>query len=66
MITVDLMAAGHYPPLDGRSPAELFELAMEIALALDDVQVRTPVGDHPSETVVLDSRLLRKDGVKLF
>lgn len=66
MIMVDLMAEGHYPPLDSRSPAELFELAVEIAQALDNVTVRAPVGDQPDETVVLSSRLLQKKGVALF
>ncbi|HLO78824.1 MAG TPA: hypothetical protein VK196_20390 [Magnetospirillum sp.] len=66
MIQVDLMADGHYPPLDGRSPAELFELAVEIASALDNVAVRAPVGDGPNETVVLCSRLFKKKGVALF
>lgn len=66
MIMVDLMADGHYPPLDGRTPEQLFELAVEIAQALDNVTVRTPVGDHPDETVVLSSRLLQKKGVALF
>lgn len=65
MITVDLVGRG-YPPLNGRSPTELFELAVQIALSLDDVRVHVPVGDRPDETVVLDSRVLRKDGVKLF
>lgn len=66
MIMVDLMADGHYPPLDGRTPTELFELAVEIAQALDNVNVRAPVGDQPDETVVLSSRLLQKKGVALF
>lgn len=66
MITVDLVANGHYPPLDGRTPSELFELAMEIAQTLENVRVRTPVGDHPSECVVLCSKMLRKKGVALF
>lgn len=66
MVTLDLMAKDHYPPLDGRSPEELFDLAMAIALALDDVQVRTPTGGRSGEAVVLDSRMLRQDGAKLF
>lgn len=66
MIMVDLMADGHYPPLDSRSPSELFELAVEIAQALDNVAVRAPVGEMPDETVMLTSRLLRKKGVALF
>ena len=66
MIMVDLMADGHYPPLDTRTPAELFELAVEIAQALDNVTVRAPVGEGPDETVVLSSRLLQKKGVALF
>ncbi len=66
MIMVDLMADGHYPPLDTRTPAELFELAVEIAQALDNVAVRAPVGEGPDETVVLSSRLLQKKGVALF
>ncbi|MCR6629616.1 MAG: hypothetical protein NVV74_05910 [Magnetospirillum sp.] len=66
MILVDLMAENHYPPLDGRTPAELFDLAVEIARALDNVAVRAPVGESPEETVVLTSRLMRKKGVALF
>lgn len=66
MIMVDLMADGHYPPLDGRSPAELFDLAVEIAQALDNVAVRAPTGDDPEFSVVLCSRLLHKKGVALF
>lgn len=66
MITVDLMASGHYPPLDTRSPQELFDLAVEIAQAFDNVRVRTPVSDQPNETVELSSRLLQKKGVALF
>lgn len=66
MIMVDLMATGHYPPLDTRTPAQLFELAVEIAQSLDNVAVRAPVSDDPEETVVLTSRLLNKKGVALF
>lgn len=66
MIMVDLVAEGHYPPLDTRTPVELFELAVEIAQALHNVTVRAPVGDSPDETVVLSSRLLHKKGVALF
>lgn len=66
MIMVDLMAEGHYPPLNDRTPAELFELAVEIAQALDNVTVRVPVGEKPEETVILSSRLLQKKGVALF
>lgn len=66
MIMVDLMADGHYPPLDSRSPSELFELAVEIAQSLENVTVRTPVGEKPEETVVLSSRLMRMKGVALF
>lgn len=66
MITVDLMATGHYPPLDARTPAELFELAVKIAQSLDNVAVRAPVGEHPDEVVVLSSRVLKKKGVALF
>lgn len=66
MIMVDLMATGHYPPLDSRTPAQLFELAVEIAQSLDNVAVRAPVSDDPEESVVLTSRLLHKKGVALF
>lgn len=66
MIMVDLMANGHYPPLDSRTPAQLFELAVEIAQSLENVAVRAPVSDDPEETVVLTSRLLNKKGVALF
>lgn len=66
MITVDLMSSGHYPPLDSRSPEQLFELAVMIAQSLDNVCVRAPVSDHPDETVMLSSRLMRKKGVALF
>lgn len=66
MIMVDLMADGHYPPLDSRTPSELFDLAVEIAQTLDNVAVRAPVGERPDETVTLTSRLLRKKGVALF
>lgn len=66
MIMVDLMADGHYPPLDTRSPSELFDLAVEIAQTLDNIAVRAPVGDGPDESVVLSSRLLHKKGVALF
>lgn len=66
MILVDLMADGHYPPLDCRTPSELFELAVEIARTLENVNVRVPVGDRPEESVVLSSRLLHKKGVALF
>lgn len=66
MIMVDLAAEGHYPPLDHRTPAELFELAVEIAQALDNVSVRVPVGETPEESVVLTSRLMRKEGAVLF
>ena len=66
MIMVDLMADGHYPPLDSRTPAQLFDLAVEIARSLDNVAVRAPVGDAPDEPVVLTSRLLHKKGVALF
>ncbi|HTH15113.1 MAG TPA: hypothetical protein VL974_00560 [Magnetospirillum sp.] len=66
MIMVDLMAAGHYPPLDTRSPAELFELAVEIAQTLDNVAVCAPTGDGPDERVTLTSRLMQRKGVKLF
>ncbi|MBC7952052.1 MAG: hypothetical protein H7Z12_09590 [Rhodospirillaceae bacterium] len=66
MITVDLMSDGHYPPLDSRSPQELFELAVRIAQSLDNVCVRVPVSDEPRDTVILSSKLLRKQGVMLF
>lgn len=66
MIMVDLAAEGHYPPLDSRSPTELFDLAVEIAQALDNVSVRVPVGETPEESVVLTSRLMHKKGVALF
>jgi|AGTN01.2.fsa_nt_gi hypothetical protein len=66
MITVDLVAKDHYPPLDAKSAAELFELAVQIAQSLDDVRVRAPVGELPEETVMLDSRFLRQAGVRLF
>jgi hypothetical protein len=66
MITVDLMAAGHYPPLDTRTPAELFELAVQIAQSLENVTVRAPVGESPDASVTLTSRLMRKQGVALF
>lgn len=66
MIMVDLMADGHYPPLDSRTPSELFELAVEIAQTLDNVTVRAPMGERPDETVILSSRLLHKKGVALF
>lgn len=66
MIMVDLMADGHYPPLDSRTPAELFDLAVEIAQTLDNVAVRAPVSDEPDASVVLSSRLLHKKGVALF
>jgi hypothetical protein len=66
MITVDLMSTGHYPPLDSRSPEELFELAVRIAQSLDNICVRAPVSDQPQECVVLSSKLLRKKGVEVF
>ncbi|MBX9633919.1 MAG: hypothetical protein K2X44_02965 [Magnetospirillum sp.] len=66
MITVDLMSSGHYPPLDSRSPEELFELAVKIAQSLDNVCVKTPAGDEPQQCVVLSSKLLRKKGVAMF
>ncbi|NFV81506.1 hypothetical protein [Magnetospirillum aberrantis] len=66
MILVDLGATGHYPPLDSRTPSELFDLAVEIAEALEDVSVRVPVGETPEESVVLTSRLMRRCGAKVF
>lgn len=66
MITVDLMSDGHYPPLDTRSPQELFDLAVKIAQSLDNVCVRVPVSDEPKDTVVISSKLMRKHGVMLF
>jgi hypothetical protein len=66
MIMVDLMADGHYPPLDSRTPTELFELAVRIAQSLDNVTVRAPVGDSPDASVTLTSRLMHKQGVALF
>ncbi|MBC7907399.1 MAG: hypothetical protein H7Y60_11735 [Rhodospirillaceae bacterium] len=66
MITVDLMSDGHYPPLDSRSPQELFELAVRIAQSLDNVCVRVPVSDQMHETVILSSKLMRKRGAMMF
>lgn len=66
MIMVDLLATGHYPPLDTRTPAELFDLAVEIAQSLDNVAVRAPTGDGPDDHVTLSSRMLHKRGVRLF
>jgi len=66
MVTLDLMSNGHYPPLDSRTPEELFELAVKIASALDNVRVVAPVGDCPEDRVVLTSKLMRKKGAALF
>lgn len=66
MITVDLMAREHYPPLDTRTPEQLFDLAVLIVRTLDNVAVRAPVGEGPEESVVLTSKLMRKKGVALF
>lgn len=66
MITLDLMSNGHYPPLDSRTPEELFELAVKIATSLDNVRVVVPVGDRPEERVVLTSKLMRRQGAALF
>ncbi len=66
MITVDLRADGRYPPLGDKTPNELFELGVEIVTAFENVRVRTPVGDRPEETVVLDSKVLRRRGVQVF
>ena len=66
MLTLDLMSTGHYPPLDTRTPEELFDLAVKIASALDNVRVVAPVSDDPADKVVLSSKLMRKKGVALF
>jgi hypothetical protein len=66
MLTLDLMSNGHYPPLDSRTPEELFELAVKIASALDNVRVVAPVGDRPEDRVVLTSKLMHKKGAALF
>lgn len=66
MIDVDLSSLGRYPPLDGKSAEELFDLGILMARSLKCIRVRAPVGDLPSETVVLDGHLLSKKGVAVY
>ncbi|MGE5505951.1 MAG: hypothetical protein ACM31L_16135 [Actinomycetota bacterium] len=65
-IALDLMAEDRYPPLATCTPAQLFELAVKLAQALDNVTVRAPVGTLPDEAVVVTSRLMHKAGAALF
>lgn len=66
MVEVDLRSARHYPPLDDKTPAQLFELGIQMARALKRVRVRAPVGETADETVVLDGQLLSKKGVAVY
>lgn len=66
MVEVDLNSVGHYPPLDSKSPEELFDLGIRMACCLKTIRVRAPVGDKPDETVVLDGHLLCKKGVAVY
>lgn len=68
MVHVNLKGPDRYPPLGEKTPEELFDLAVEMSQALDNIQVTTPTADHASDQdqVVLDSRLMKKKGVKVF
>lgn len=66
MIELDLSCVGRYPPLDGKSADELFDLGVLMARSLKCIRVRAPVGDLPHETVVLDGHLLSKKGVAVY
>lgn len=63
---IDLSQEQVYPPLRQLAAAERFDLACLIAQALLDVRVRTPVGDRPGETVVLDGRMLYHNAARVF
>lgn len=66
MVNVDLSGQDRYPPLDGKTPEELFDLGVLMARTLRSVRVRAPVGERPGETVVLDGHLLSKTGVEVY
>lgn len=66
MVEVDLKSVGHYPPLDGKSASELFDLGVCMARTWKQIRVRAPVGDQPDETVILDGHLLCKKGVAVY
>lgn len=66
MVRVDLKGPNAYPPLEDKSPQELFDFAVHISQTLDHIQVSTPADEKNEASVVLDSRLMRKKGVQVF
>ena len=62
MITVDLCSNP-----DRRNPAEaLLRLAVEIARAKPEVEVRIPVGPCRRDRAVIDGELLADDGIEVY
>jgi hypothetical protein len=68
MVRVNLSLPHRYPPLDEKSPEDLFDFAVELTQCLDNVQVTVPTADQAGEldSAVLDSRIMQKKGVKVF
>lgn len=66
MVDVDLRSTRHYPPLDDKTPEQLFDLGIQMARTLKRIRVRAPVGEKPEETVVLDGHLLSRKGVEVY
>lgn len=62
---IDLRLDSPYPPLQDKTPEELFDFGLRLAQALRNVQVRAPLGDGLT-CVVLDGKLLCKKGVEVF
>lgn len=66
IINVDLGSARRYPPLNDKTPEQLFDLGVQMARTLRNVRVRAPVSEQPDETVTLDGHLLSKKGVAVY
>jgi hypothetical protein len=66
VINVDLRSARRYPPLNDKTPEQLFDLGVQMARTMRRIRVRAPVSEQPDETVVLDGHLLSRKGVEVY
>ncbi len=66
MMDIDLKGPNRYHPLDTLSPAQVFDLGVQLARKLPHLRVLAPVGDEPDEVVTLSGRVLSKKGVEVF
>lgn len=66
MMNVDLRGPNRYQPLEGLTPAQVFDLGVQLARKLPHLRVLAPAGDEPGEEVTLDGKLLSKKGVEVF